>query len=71
MLSPATIEFAIGISPRTTRVKGARSTGAKLKPEWPFGDTAVAYGYETPDAPYTVEEQRQLVQWSYSLGTVY
>lgn len=76
VLSPATIEYAIGVSPWTTRVKGARrsvlvSLGRQLNPEWPFGDTPVAYGYETPDAPYTAEEQRQLVQWSYSLGTDY
>ena len=45
--------------------------GRKLSPEWPVGDTAVAYGYAAPAAPYTVEDQRQLVQWSYSLGTDY
>ncbi|CAB0852674.1 hypothetical protein FRC0337_01608 [Corynebacterium diphtheriae] len=76
VLSPSTIEYAIGVSPWTTRVKGARRStlvalGRALNPEWPFGDTAVAYGYEAPDAPYTAEEHRQLVQWSYSLGTDY
>ncbi|OFL71195.1 hypothetical protein HMPREF2751_05405 [Corynebacterium sp. HMSC063G05] len=61
MLSPATIEYAIGVSPWPSRVKGARrpvivALGRKLNPEWPFGDATVAYGYEAPDAPYTVKE---------------
>lgn len=76
MLSPANIEYAVGVSPWTSRVKGARRSvlvalGQKLNPEWLFGDATVAYGYEAPDALYTVEEQRQLVQWPYSLGTDY
>ncbi len=55
VLAPDVIEYAVNTSPWTTRVRGTRRSvlirlGRELNPDWPFGETAVRYGYTAPDA---------------------
>lgn len=76
VLAPDVIEYAVNTSPWTTRVRGTRRSvlirlGRELNPDWPFGETAVRYGYTAPDAPYSDSEVRLLVGWTASHSTDY
>lgn len=76
VLAPDVIEYAVNTSPWTTRVRGTRRSvlirlGRELNPNWPFGETAVRYGYISPDVPYSDDEVRQLVGWASSHSTDY
>lgn len=76
VLAPDVVEYAVNTSPWTTRVRGTRRSvlirlGRELNPDWPFGETAVRYGYTAPDAPYSDSEVRLLVGWAASHSTDY